>query len=216
MAAETGITSVVEHTYFRLGLPRDSNSPHLALYQPVLDRFLLVLDDLEIAQEVRLLANGRYVLHVCDLRTAVNYTANLIDNTVCQNWSLSNPQDILVWRDFLGQITAVESCCELGAVPEHDVGTEQQWLHILVFFARVIRRAQQSQMWYSSQAWLAEVFEDRFDCVFDRFQQSVQQIKQELYLSRDNQRSLDRALEIVHSNHYLAQAYQHEQNSLPR
>lgn len=216
MALITGITTMVQTTYFRLGLPRDTQSPHLALYQPVLDRFLLVLDNLAVAREVRMLASGRYALHICDLRSARNYTPNLVDNTVCSQWSLSNPQDISVWRDFLGEITSVDLCQELGPVQNFDTSTEQQWLQILAFFTQVIQRAQRSQMWYTSQEWLSQVFDDRFNCVFDRFQQSVQQIKQELYLSRDNQCSVDKVLEIVSSDPYLSDAHRHEQNSLPR
>jgi len=75
-----------------------SDQHHFGLYQPVLNCFLLCLTNQDEANAIKLLASARYSLYLIDLVSAENYSPTLIDNDVCENWSISNRIDIDINR----------------------------------------------------------------------------------------------------------------------
>lgn len=77
---------------FDIGYPKRFGSCHIGLYQPILNRFLLTLCNVEYAREIAMIASGRYHLFLVNLVTADNYSENLIDNLCCDNWSLPAEQ----------------------------------------------------------------------------------------------------------------------------
>lgn len=65
------------------------------LYTPMLDCFVLTHSDPKILQLLSKLFSSRYYLTLCRLDLAQNFNKNLIDNSVCTNWTVGNTDQIL-------------------------------------------------------------------------------------------------------------------------
>jgi len=79
---------------FDFGVPERFGDCHIGLYQPMLNQFLLTVTNIQHAQDIALIASGRYPLFLVNLTTASNYCENLIDNACCENWTLTAEQII--------------------------------------------------------------------------------------------------------------------------
>lgn len=73
----------------------DEHKPlQYALYNPIIDCFVLTSSDLETLHLVSLLFSSRYNLILCRLDQADNFRNNLIDNSICMNWTLSRSNSL--------------------------------------------------------------------------------------------------------------------------
>jgi hypothetical protein len=77
---------------FDHGVPISPGDCHIGLYQPMLNQFLLTVNNIQHARDIVLIASGRYPLFMVNLVTASNYRKNLIDNLCCENWALPSQQ----------------------------------------------------------------------------------------------------------------------------
>ena len=84
--------------WFFYGCANDAFTPTYALYEHVSDCFFLVDTDEKSIKELAVLFSSRYQLSVCQLNTAHNYLPELMDNTVCVDWTLTNKHDIPIAR----------------------------------------------------------------------------------------------------------------------
>jgi hypothetical protein len=128
--------------YFRRGLPDNPKAPVYALYQPMLDCFLAVFDNLELARQVQLIASSRYTTYVCLLNTADNFYPKVIDNEICENWSFTNKDPTqFIQLDFLSQPPhLVEELCNSN-LPQQDLinlDKEKQWLLMCRFWINFV------------------------------------------------------------------------------
>jgi len=128
--------------YFVYGYPENSSDPLYAVYQPVLNCFLCVTGNLAQAKTLSALLVSRYVTCICLVSTAENYTQNLIDNEVCDAWTLSNCDDVLI--DYsLYDTDLIKAQQLVPATGDHgwDVEKEKQWamlcLHWLSVFEEI-------------------------------------------------------------------------------
>ena len=81
--------------YFTYGYSSDLRNPMYGLYQPVLNCFLIVFPDYDVVgQQLTAILSSRYLLQPIRLDVADNYTRNVIDNKVCENWTISNLYEI--------------------------------------------------------------------------------------------------------------------------
>jgi len=92
------MTNPESNPWFIYGLPVDPEAPIYGLYEGMTETFFLVHHDREVLKEVALLFSSRYVLHICRLDVAENYEQNIIDNSVCGNWTISNTKDVPITR----------------------------------------------------------------------------------------------------------------------
>ena len=99
--------------YFFYGYPKYKNENIYALYQPVTDCFLLCTSNLHTANNVKILLSSKYSLYTVKLNSASNYQPNIIDNTCCENWTLSNRDEMLINR--IGRGTPTVEAQELCA-----------------------------------------------------------------------------------------------------
>lgn len=60
------------------------------LYSPVTERILFVDDDIDVLEYVMFLMSSKIRLLIVPLHTATNFNINLIDNTCCTQWSITN------------------------------------------------------------------------------------------------------------------------------
>lgn len=89
-------------SWFFYGSPAAVSQPKFtqsALYSPVLDRFIVVFDDQDILRKISLCWSNRCQLVLCELAEASNFATNLIDNSVCLDWTMADTNQ-LKWTRF--------------------------------------------------------------------------------------------------------------------
>ena len=80
-------------SYFFYGSPyvkQQGNTEQHALFNFVVGRFVVVHPDQHLLNTVKNLFSSRYQLILCSLHTAKNFHADIIDNSICYNWTMSN------------------------------------------------------------------------------------------------------------------------------
>jgi hypothetical protein len=192
---------------FFLGYCPDQSQNLLALYQPVMDRFLFVIQDLELAKEMIYLASSRYGLYPCDITTADNYHHNILDNTCCQNWTMSNRGLRSLITGYHVSVIKVNQLVEVGAYQDFDVAQEQSWLQMVYLYTRLCKIARQSYPWFEAQQFVRNTLSYRFNCDLDQLVESINQIRRELYLGRDIQSTESNIQDIIKRNPYLHRRY---------
>jgi len=116
-------------SYFFYGSPRIAQSGRLeqyGLFNFVIGRFVLVHPDQQILNTVKKLFSSRYQLILCSIHSAKNFNPELIDNTVCYNWSTHSQSTMRATRFPEFDILPIE-CDELLECEAIDT-QEQIWL----------------------------------------------------------------------------------------
>jgi hypothetical protein len=83
--------------WFFYGIP-GNDEPVYGLYEPVHDIFFLIHTDLATIKKLVLLFSSRFTLHIVEVSAAMNYSKNLLDNTVCHQWSIDNKKGFPITR----------------------------------------------------------------------------------------------------------------------
>lgn len=147
------------NNFFNWGYPSAKNERQFGLWEPVLDRFLVIVVDPEIINDLRMVASSRYLLFACDLSLADNYTPELIDNSCCENWTLSNKKDIRFSK--LAQHNTPTPVCKLIAnttVSDWNIDLEKTWLQFVSYCLSFIKGLKQSQgNWYFYSKFIKNV-----------------------------------------------------------
>lgn len=88
---------MINSSYFFHGAAVDNPGLYrqYGLYNPMLDCFVLTHSDSTMLQLLSKLFSSRYYLTLCRLDLAQNFNKNLIDNSVCTNWTVGNTDQIL-------------------------------------------------------------------------------------------------------------------------
>lgn len=198
-----------------LGYPKKLGHPHYALYQPLLNCFLLVTDNKDQAVTVKNLAITRYPLFVVDLSKAKNYQFNLIDNVCCQQWTASFDTHI----DFT-EINNVSSLTPINLVRSNslenfgiDLEKEKQWLQYLWYWTRFIDHIPGHFIkWHEQKLLIREVIPQAFadyDQEFSQVAHYISNIKRILFFSRDVSECHNQILSYMDFNPELKKFYQH-------
>jgi hypothetical protein len=114
--------------YFNYGLPQSKDKEIYALYQPVLDCFLCVIPDLTIAKQLVVVISARYMLIICDIKQAENFSHNLIDNQVCEQWTMADKLSLIDLDRCLPVTSVKHLTCHNKSTLQWDVVKEKQWL----------------------------------------------------------------------------------------
>ena len=119
---------ITEFKYYRHGIDyNDRSLPVYGLYEPVADRFLIVLLNETIAKELKYILSSRYHLHICRVDVASNYSNTYITNAICDNWTLSNRNNINFSNPIVTTNILVEELCPVDATPRYNVLNEKLW-----------------------------------------------------------------------------------------
>lgn len=178
---------------FDLGVP--DVSKHWALYEPVLGRFLYVSSttDISILDDIRMLCSSRYNLFLCNLQGAVNYDSNLIDNTCCDNWAMTNTINT---TKILSAYFDVEKLVPSSTteIENSFIQDQKQWIQLLSFWVQKIRHIKR---------W------DMIDCFIDQnlgmnpsdrsktINELLRQIQLELYLGIDIESTENKIIHLI-------------------
>lgn len=191
--------------YFFYGYPKNPRAPVYALYQPVFDCFLLVIDDLEVAQRIRAYAPSRYQVTIVRLDQAVNYTANLIDNEVCEHWSLQNKSAVnLFENDNQGCVVANQLVPATPTI-DWDIVKEKRWLMMLTFYIKFFDSVRSNAYYQSVERAMADLPVDPKLALGPRHIR--EEVFKEIYLGLDLESIENTITQHIMSNRWVANDY---------
>jgi hypothetical protein len=104
------------------------------LYNPVVDRLVFVSDNYDILEYVVFLMSSKIRLLIVPLHTAPNFKIDLIDNTCCSNWSITNwPENALNFKIAIPRLKnyfVFDECGELIEMPKKDLTEVQNFIFL--------------------------------------------------------------------------------------
>ena len=125
--------------YFKLGQQQFSGQAVYGLYQQTLDCFLVIDDRLDLLKKLKYLLSSRYTTVIVCISSAENYSPTIIDNVVCDRWTLSNRTDFSFKDNFHNgfsylPVIAVTHLVEKISPVDWDTTKEKQWIQMCMFY----------------------------------------------------------------------------------
>jgi len=175
--------------YFDWGIPGTDQEHQIGLWEPVLDRFLLISVDPQITNDIRMIASSRYLLFACDLTKATNYTPNLIDNSCCENWTLANKKSIEIGKftQYLNPIK-VDELTPCHSSVDWNVELEKSWLMFAHHWLKFLKHLKVNSQWYSYDRFIKNFIDNSFSETsdyYDHIEHTEKFILKSLYLGQD-------------------------------
>ena len=128
--------------YFSSGLPEHPALPHIGLYNPVFDCFLITVSDENLAWQLKRLLSSRYGVYPMHLQTAKNYLSVEINNYNCTLWTADNAKSINLLRELFD--TPVHICNNLISSESKnisiDIHDEKNWALLCLHWLTKIQR----------------------------------------------------------------------------
>jgi hypothetical protein len=191
--------------YFSYGYSSDLRNSLYGLYQPVLNCFLIVFPDYaSVGPQLAAVLSSRYVLQPLQINTASNYAHNIIDNEVCERWTISNldrisPNDIMtkVSVMFADQLIPVETSVQLIQIEK-----EKQWAQFCLFWLRFIRAECQfgaTGLWIDNQIGNLDMFDVLEPVLFSSYREFVTKTMSLLYLGLDLEKTEQAILDLLNN-----------------
>lgn len=167
-----------DHFFWGCGEP-----VQFGLYSPVVDRFVCVGNTYELFEYVTFLMSAKIRLLIVPLHYAPNFELNLIDNTCCTQWGVTNwPANSLDLKFDVPkrqQHFVVDTCGELAELPNKMLVDIQNFIFLS---CRVI------QLFKFSKNYQYRIFSNLIKLPFDNYAEIKdieQQCYQTVYLSDD-------------------------------
>lgn len=171
------------------------NDNQFGLWEPTLDRFLLILNDVSLVDCIIMVSSSRYNLYLCNLNSAQNYSRNLIDNSCCENWTLSNKSQIKIGKfNQYNTATTVEFLVPSLDNPKWNIKQEKAWLQICWFWLNFIHEIKNHQ-WHQKIQFIKKIYSSELNYshdYFDNIDLVETYILKNLYFERD--------IEIINQN----------------
>ena len=191
--------------YFSYGYSSDSRHSLYGLYQPVLNCFIIVFPDYaSVGPQLAAVLSSRYVLQPLQINTAGNYTHNIIDNEVCDRWTISNldrisPNEIMtkVSVMFADQLIPVDTSVQLIQIEK-----EKQWAQFCLFWLRFIRSECQfgaTGLWIDNQIGNLDMFDVLEPVLFPSYREFVTKTMSLLYLGLDLEKTEQAILDLLNN-----------------
>jgi hypothetical protein len=117
-----------EFKYYTPGSWAPTGEPVYGLYQPLLDCFLFVTADYTLAGKLVDIMSSRFDLFICEIGVACNFKGNLLNNSCCENWSLSNSHTIKTAPLSKNTVTQADRLRKSRRTVAHDINKEKQWI----------------------------------------------------------------------------------------
>jgi hypothetical protein len=198
-------TPITEFKYYQSR--NNLTIPIYGLYEPVSDRFLIILQNENIAKQLKYILSSRYNLHICRVDVASNYKDTYINDNNCDKWTLSNREDINFSNPIMSPNIVVKELRPADIVPQYNVLNEKVWC----FFCKHWLYILNNETDWPDYRWLYSKLDDYLnsflnikDTQFDNhhYKQKLSLVKNDilklLYLSRDF-KSTELAIEkLVH------------------
>jgi len=185
--------------YFQWGYSTDSSGERYAVYQPLLNCFLIVVDTEHIAKQLKYLLSSRYTTAVVRIDRATNYTENLIDNSVCESWTLKNTNDIQTFTLYESQPKTV--CAETLILVdkkslEWNIDQEKQWIFLCLRWLYFFESLRWQYKYYDIDVFLKPLVGGQIKYYPDEFREEV---LTDLYLNTEFERIDQLLLEKINA-----------------
>jgi len=131
--------------YFVWGNTTEHRSLY-GLYNAVVDCFILVTPSLGSANKLKTILSSRYELILIELSSADNFTPNLIDNTVCTNWSFEGKNQIkigMLCNYFDDEVTQADILCVSSRPLQWQLESEQEYALMCQHWINFIKQQKQ-------------------------------------------------------------------------
>jgi hypothetical protein len=195
--------------YFTYGYSPDLTKPIYGLYQPVLNCFLIVFPDYDsVGPQLAAILSSRYLLQPIQIDTANNYTHNVIDNEICENWTISN-FNVVPARTIITGLTVIPADeltpTTVVVIDKIQLEKEKQWAQFCLFWLRFIKSEHITQLsaaglWIDNQLGNLDIF-DIFEPLLPvNYKQFITKTMQLLYLGRDLQETEQAIFDIVNTD----------------
>ena len=177
---------------FDLALPKIPGEYHIGLYQPIFDRILLTVRDIDQARDIALIASGRYPLFLVNLTTANNYTQSnqyttntekIIDNNSCDNWTL--PAEQIVPTEMSNYADFIVNATHLVPVRRHydtELHKEKHYLQVCWYYLKLFDSNIQGRRIKKFMSDIFDIQQNESDLIVQNLKK---QIIAELYLCKD-------------------------------
>ena len=198
--------------YFTYGYPANPQLGIYGLYQPVLNCFLLVLPDYpEVGAKLTAVLSSRYLLQPVFLNQASNYTHNIIDNNVCENWTFSNIHQVPA-RSLMCNFKTInaEQLIPTTVTVAWNIKQEKQWVQFCVFWLRFIRDLENSGicgLWIDQELGNNSFFEMFGPVIPPEIKIFIDQTVKLLYLGQDLETTEQQIMNLLNSNSFLQWAF---------
>jgi hypothetical protein len=193
--------------YFTYGYSPDSRNPIYGFYQPVLNCFLIVFPDYDlVGPQLAAILSSRYLLQPIQLNTADNYTHNIIDNEICERWTILNLDDIPTRTMVSSGLTVIpaDQLIPVTKVTESiQIKKEKQWAQFCLFWLRFIKLECQlsaAGVWIDNQLGNLDIFDIFEPLLPANYKQFITKTMQLLYLGRDIQKTEQAIFDIVNTD----------------
>jgi len=124
--------------YFTYGISADpAPQSQYALYHPIFKCFLILTQTRDLAWELKSLLSSRYLVDVVCISSAENYSATIMDNTCCENWTIENYNPELMWFLSTASDTIAQKLLPVTYAINFDVEKEKKWAQMCLYWLRV-------------------------------------------------------------------------------
>ena len=158
------------------GYPCKIGYPHYGLYQPLLNCFLLVTNDIQESVKIKNLTVSRYPLFIFQLDVADNYLFNLMDNDCCENWSVTSQKKFNFALTYYSRPIRSKILIESdhNCIADINIDEEKLWLQYVWHWVRFVKWIYEGQSWYSQKEIMLEIAA----CNFPDFDLQLNQLNQ--------------------------------------
>jgi hypothetical protein len=178
--------------YFNFGYPKYPWLPIYGLYQPIFECFIAVAPSLSSATKLQSILSSRYISYIICLNTAENFQSGLIDNSVCDQWTLENKTQIPVILGYSNKLIYISGNL-IPAVKkiDWDLHEEKSWIFLclywIIFFQSKSKEEYDDKAYNIIDSELKDLIESE-NLVYqsqDDFQTEKLEIMKLLYLGRN-------------------------------
>ena len=175
---------------FDYGVPASPGDCHIGLYQPMLNQFLLTVNNIQHARDIVLIASGRYPLFMVNLEAADNYHKNLIDNACCENWTLPGEQIAPTrMENYANFVVNAEHLLPVQGLHNSALNEEKHYLQVCLHYVKLLDQVTDRNIFgWRIKKFMLDIF-DLTDQEYNDMHAGVQTLKKqiiaELYLCKD-------------------------------
>lgn len=194
--------------HFFEGYKTKQDSKLFGLYQPVLNCFLIIHDDLKAINEISKISSSRYTTFIVQIDCAVNYQHNLIDNYCCENWTFSNNDAVVIANPFKTKgVISAEELIELTN-SDLEIKQEKEYLQTVLYWLEFSWWLESQIPWKESYDFLREIELLDHNDYYSQYYELTKKIKQNLYFSKDSDSSDNEIVELIYQNQDLTGSYE--------
>jgi hypothetical protein len=156
-----------------------------------------------VGPQLAAILSSRYMLQPVQLDTADNYVHNVIDNEICERWTISNLNEISP-NEIMTRVNVLLADQLIPTIPmtSIQIEKEKQWAQFCLFWLRFIRSECQfgaAGLWIDSQIGNLDIFNVFEPVLFPDYREFVTKTMSLLYLGQDLEKTEQAIFDLVNN-----------------